>query len=48
MKARAFAIAGLCGVVLALAFPAAGVASHVTLGPSPANVCGIDLIETET
>jgi hypothetical protein len=44
MKGKALTIVALC----ALAFPAAGLASHVTLPPTPANVCGIDVIETQT
>lgn len=44
MKGKTLMIVALC----ALAFPAAGVASHVTLDPTPANVCGIDVIETQT
>jgi hypothetical protein len=44
MKGKALIIAGLCTLTL----PAAGVASHVTLGPTPANVCGVDVIQTET
>lgn len=56
MKAKALTIAGLCGLVLALALPAGGVAAtppavehfHNTFGPQPANDCGIDTIETIT
>jgi hypothetical protein len=43
-KAKALTVVALC----ALAFPAAGVASHVTLPPTPENICGIDVITTET
>jgi hypothetical protein len=44
MKAKVLTVAAL----FALAFPAAGVASHVTLPPTPENICGIDVITTET
>lgn len=43
MKSKALTILALC----ALAFPAPG-AAHVTIGPHPTNVCGIDVTETET
>jgi hypothetical protein len=48
MQAKALALFGLCALAVALALPAAGVASHVTLAPTPANICGIDVIQTET
>jgi hypothetical protein len=32
----------------ALAFPAASLASHITIAPHPSNVCGIDVTESET
>lgn len=44
MQVKVLTVAALC----ALAFPAAGVASHVTLPPTPENICGIDVITTET
>ncbi len=50
MKAKALILAGLCGLVLALALPVGGVAAtppqvfqfHVTTPPFPDNFCGID------
>lgn len=50
MKAKVLTIAGLCGLALALALPAGGLAAnpptvepfHFTIGPQPGNLCGID------
>ena len=44
MKGKVLTVVAFC----ALALPAAGVASHVTLAPTPENICGIDVITTET
>ena len=56
MKAKALVLTGLCGLAVALALPAAGVAAtpptvehfHFTIGPQPATDCGIPTIETVT
>ncbi len=50
MKAKVLILAGLCGLMVALALPAAGIAAskptvepfNSTFGPQPANLCGID------
>jgi len=46
MKAKVLSLAGLCGLMVALALPAAGTAAtvepfHSTFGPQPSTLCGI-------
>jgi hypothetical protein len=56
MKAKALILAGLCGLMVALALPAAGIAAsqptvepfNSTFGPQPSNLCGIDGTEVIT
>jgi hypothetical protein len=50
------ALAGICGLMVALAVPASGAAAtaptvthaHFTSDPYPANICGIDVIGVDT
>jgi hypothetical protein len=50
------ALAGICGLIVALAFPASGAAAtaptpqhfHFTSDPYPANICGIDVLGVDT
>src|SRR5438067_13277322 len=56
MKAKALILARLCGLMIALAVPAAGIAAsqptvepfNFTIGPQPSNLCGIDGTEVIT
>jgi hypothetical protein len=56
MNAKALILAGLCGLMVALALPAAGIAAsqptvepfNFTFGPQPSTLCGIDGTEVIT
>lgn len=56
MKARALILVGLCGLVVALALPTAGIAANqqtvepfnFTVGPFSSSLCGIDGTEVVT
>jgi hypothetical protein len=56
MKAKALILAGLCGLVVALALPASGIAAsqqtvepfNFTVGPFSSSLCGIDTTEVVT
>src|SRR5262245_52454715 len=55
MRAKTLIIAGLCGLVVALALAAGGVAAtqpvnhfHYTFSNEPSSLCGIDVVESGT